>query len=102
MTELLLGIVVGGLVTWAVAHVYYKRAGDELRTEAAELRKLISMVLTAMEHQGLAKLSRDSTGRIVGFVFEHVRSGGVKVGGSAKVEFVSTKPSSDPANTDAT
>lgn len=98
MIELLLGIAVGGLVTWVVAHVYYKRAGDELRTEAAELRKLGSMVLTAMEHQGLTKLSRDSTGKIVGFVFEHAGSGGGKGGGSAKVEFSSAKPSRDPAN----
>ncbi len=104
MNELILGIVgvvLGGLITWAVAHFYYKRAGDELRTEAAELRKLGSMTLTAMEYQGLTKLNRDSNGKIVGFVFEHVGTGGMKFGGSAKVESVSAKLSSDPASTDS-
>lgn len=69
-------IVIGAAVTWAVAWYYYKRAGDELRDEARELRKLISMVLTAMERQGSARLSRDTEGNIVGFVFEYEGNGG--------------------------
>lgn len=52
MTVAIVGILVGALITWIVAHVYYKRAGDELRGEAAELRKLMTMMLTAMERQG--------------------------------------------------
>lgn len=89
-------IFVGAVITWAVAHIYYKRAGDQLRAEAANLRELVSMILTSMEHQGLAKLNRDSAGNITGFVYEHIGTGGVKVGGSAKVEFVSAKPGGIP------
>ena len=51
MTEVIVGILVGALITWAVAYVYYKRAGDELRGETAELRKLMTIMLTAMERQ---------------------------------------------------
>lgn len=91
-TSTLISILVGALLTWAFAHVYYKRAGDELRNEAKDLRKLISMLLTSLEHQGLAKLNRDTVGNITGFTYEHVASGGIKIGGSAKVEFSSAKP----------
>jgi hypothetical protein len=38
--ETLVGIVVGGLITWLVSYRYYKKAGDELRHEAESLRKL--------------------------------------------------------------
>ena len=58
------------MITWIVGFVYYKRAGDELRGETAELRKPMTIVLTAMEQQGWAKLNRDSSGQISGFVFE--------------------------------
>jgi hypothetical protein len=74
-------IAIGAAVTWAVAWYYYKRAGDELQGEAKELRKLISMVLTAMEHQGSAKLNRDAKGNIVGFVFEYEGGGALRFGG---------------------
>jgi hypothetical protein len=84
----LVSTVVGAAVTWVAARHYFKRAGDELRHESQQLRKLVSMVLTAMEQQGTAKLNRDAEGNIIGFVFEHVGSGGVKVGGSAPTEFI--------------
>jgi hypothetical protein len=90
--ETLIGIVIGVASTWLFAHIYYKRAGDELRAEATDLRKLISMVLTSMEHQGFAKLNRDASGNITGFVYKYAASGGIKFEGSAMVEFVSAKP----------
>ena len=91
-TSTLLSILIGALLTWGFAHVYYKRAGDELLNEAQDLRKLISMLLTSLEQQGLAKLNRDSAGNIIGFTYEHLSSGGIKFGGAAKVEFSSAKP----------
>jgi hypothetical protein len=99
MTETIIGILIGAVVTWAVAHLYYKRAGDELRNEAAELRKLMTMMLTAMEHQGWAKLSRDPNGSITGFIFEHAASGGLSVGGSLDPKFISGKKTTNlPSN----
>ncbi|MFZ3320729.1 MAG: hypothetical protein WA190_00045 [Usitatibacter sp.] len=90
----LISMFVGAAVTWLFAHLYYKRAGNELRAEAADLRKLISMLLLSLEQQGLAKLNRDASGNITGYIYEHVATGGVKVGGSAPVEFISAKPGS--------
>ena len=81
-------VILGGVITWAAAWHYYKRAGDELRGEAKELRKLISMVLTAMERQGSAKLNRDAEGNIVGFVFEYEGSGGLSFHGSLDRKFI--------------
>ena len=62
----LLSVAIGGAITWFVAWLYYRRAGSELRNEAAELRRLTAMVLSALEAAGLADLTRDHTGRIAG------------------------------------
>ena len=59
-------VVIGGAITWLVSWLYYRRAGSELRQEAAELRRLTTIILNALEAAGLAELSRDSVGRIVG------------------------------------
>jgi hypothetical protein len=62
----LLSVGIGGAITWFVAWLYYRRAGSELRQEAAELRRLTTMILNALEAAGIAELSRDSVGQIVG------------------------------------
>lgn len=92
MIETIVGIVFGALITLGVSHWYYKRAGEELQNEAAELRKLATMMLTAMELQGWVKLNRNSKGEIAGFVFEHIASGGLRLGGSTDAKFISTHP----------
>jgi len=61
-----LGVVIGGAITWLVSWLYYRRAGLELRQEAAELRCLTTIILDALESAGIAELSRDPVGRIVG------------------------------------
>ena len=60
----LVSMVVGAGVTWLVAWLYYRRAGSELRAEAAELRRLTTVVLDALEAGGLAELTREGS-RIV-------------------------------------
>jgi hypothetical protein len=64
----LISILVGALGTWIVAQYYYQRASKELATEAAELRRLNIFMLLGMEHAGWVKLSRDSAGKITGFM----------------------------------
>ena len=66
----LIGAAIGGLVTWLVSRHYYKRAGDELRREATELRRLTHLVLHGLENAGLVKLKRDATGRVTGLIIE--------------------------------
>jgi hypothetical protein len=77
----LLSVVLGGLITLLVSRRYYKRAAKELKQESAELRRLTTLVLSAMEHSGLVSLARDEAGRITGFVF-NVSPGGVSVTGA--------------------
>ncbi len=55
------GVVVGAVVTWFAAYWYYKKAGDELRSETAGLRRLNDMILRYLSHQG-AEVIRDSAG----------------------------------------
>lgn len=103
MTEVIVGILVGALITWAVAYVYYKRAGDELRGETAELRKLMTIMLTAMERQGWAKLNRDSSGNIIGFVFEITPgSGELTFSGSLEAKHVAASTDDKSLNRDGT
>ena len=75
--EMILALIAGGLITWLVAHYYYKRAGDELTLEAARLRHLNMLILRALEERGLAKLARDSAGEITGLHFELKAGAGV-------------------------
>src|SRR5689334_9755159 len=58
------GILFGGLITW----FYYKRSGNELATEAARLRRLLTIMLNAMEDVAFVKLNRDQSGEIKGRV----------------------------------
>lgn len=102
MAGVLMGNIIGAVITVVVAWYYYKRAGDELREESAKLRKLMSIMLTAMERQGLAKLNRDASGNIIGFDFEHAATGGAVVGGEATVEFSSSQPNANESNGNAT
>jgi hypothetical protein len=76
----LLWVGLGGLITYFVSRRYYKRAAKELKQESAELRRLTTLVLSAMEHPIPVSLARDEAGRITGFVI-HVSPGGVSVTG---------------------
>jgi hypothetical protein len=72
LIETLVGIVVGGLITWLVSYRYYKLAGDELRREAEslrnkseELRKLQELTIYALTNASeKLKLIRDSAGNV--------------------------------------
>jgi membrane-bound ClpP family serine protease len=43
-------------------------SGEVLRQEAAELRRLTTLVLRSLEETGLVKLNRDASGKIKGLV----------------------------------
>jgi hypothetical protein len=72
----LAGILIGALITWGVAHVYYKKAGDELKNEAKKLREMNTLMLHALENAGIAEFNRDSEQNVTGLV--------IKLSGSAK------------------
>lgn len=62
-----IGILLGALVTWVVARLYYKKASEELHHEARELRRLNNLMLQGMEYAGWIELTRDNSGNILGF-----------------------------------
>jgi hypothetical protein len=65
----LVSILIGGAITWICAWFYYKRAGDELRKEAAILQKATSAIIYFLEHpEAEVKVQRDDAGRAVGFI----------------------------------
>jgi hypothetical protein len=63
----MVGIFIGGIITWLVAWYYYRKAGQELKQEAAELRRLNNLMLHGMEHADWIKLTRNNFGQILGF-----------------------------------
>jgi len=58
----IISILIGALITWFLTYVYYKKAGEELRKEGNELRKLNTLMLRGLEDAGLAEFGRDSKG----------------------------------------
>ena len=59
------GVLLGGLITW----FYYKRSGNESATEAARQRRLLTIILNAMEDAAFIKLNRDQSGEIQGLSY---------------------------------
>lgn len=60
--ETAIGIIIGGLITWVVSLVYYRKASDDLRKEAAELRRLSAVLARGMEEEGRPTFARDESG----------------------------------------
>jgi len=65
----LVSILIGSAVTWFFAWIYYKRAGDELRKEAALLQKATIAIIYFLEHPDAEiEVRRDTIGRPVGVI----------------------------------
>lgn len=65
----LVGIFIGGGITWLAAWIYYKKAGDELKKETALLRKANMAIVYMLEHPNAkAEVSRDAEGNPVGLI----------------------------------
>ena len=58
--------LIGVAATWFFAWWYYRRAGDELGRESAELRRITTLILTALEGAGLAEVKWDHSGSPLG------------------------------------
>ena len=90
----ILSVLIGAAITWLVSWFYYRQAGRELREEAAELRRLSTLILNALEAAGIADLSRDSVGRILAITIRGTGSITLRpvVQGSARVSPPPTQP----------
>ena len=75
----MLGVFIGGILTWLVAQLYYIRASRKLTAEADNLRQLNNLILLALEQSKQVTLTRDSQGNIIGIVSH--------ISGSTKIRF---------------
>jgi hypothetical protein len=65
----LISIAIGALITWLVTRCYYVRAALALKSEAQKIRKLLGIVLQALEDAKMVKLNRDASGQIIGMTY---------------------------------
>ena len=63
----LIGLAVGGLITWLAAKCYYMKSSKDLHCESRELRRLNQIMLLGMEKAGFIELTKDRSGKIIGF-----------------------------------
>lgn len=82
-----IGTIMGAIVTWALAYCYYMKAAQGLRSETQKIRKLITLVLRAMQDSDLAEVNSDEHGEIRGlnFKLKGIISAKSSVTGSASV-----------------
>lgn len=62
----IVGVIIGGGITWFFSWRYYNKAGKELLAQAARLARLHDITLNAMEDAGMVRLNREEGFRIVG------------------------------------
>jgi hypothetical protein len=69
----IIGVLAGGTLTWLASYIYYRKAGNELRQEANELRTLTELVLYIQLHPNAPVSAKtDKEGKIIGLVVSAV------------------------------
>lgn len=62
----IIGVMIGGFITYIVARSYYVKASKELSDAASELENLITVIGRGLENAGIFKFNRNEQGKIVG------------------------------------
>jgi len=62
--------IVGALAGWAISHLYYVRALEDMKSDAGEHRRVEELVFRGIEAIGDLRYSRDATGKVVGVAIE--------------------------------
>lgn len=66
----LVGVILGGIITWLVSLFYYIRASKELKIETSRLRKLTELMLRSMQNVGWVEYKLDDKGNPIEIVFK--------------------------------
>lgn len=66
LASTLLSCAISVSATWLFAWIYYRRAGNELKNEAAELRRLSQLLLVGLQNAGLISVNWGKDGRPTG------------------------------------
>lgn len=64
----LVGLVAGILTSGAAGFYFLRKSSNELRNEAERLRRLIHIILLALDQARMADLARDAEGNVTGLV----------------------------------
>ena len=81
--------------TWFFAWLYYQRAGNELRQEAQELRRLTGLILVGLQNAGLVEVRWDKVGKPIGVnITLRPQAGGVTL--TAPTATISTSDGINP------
>lgn len=86
-----LSVLVGALVTFVAARLYYQKAGKDLYKEASELRRLNNLTLRAMAEAGLCEFNIDKDGHIRGLKISLSGKSGTSSSMTAKPTVTSAK-----------
>jgi len=78
--QIFLSVLIGALVTWLVARIYYVKASKELRKEAEKLRHLNELILRALEEADGVKITRNKAGEPIGLVIKLAGGSSIKIG----------------------
>jgi uncharacterized membrane protein len=61
----IISVSIGGIITWLVSWIYYRKAGKELLNEAKELRKLLNCsIILQQDEFGQYKPKLDANGNL--------------------------------------
>ena len=69
MINTIVGAIIGALISLLISYIFHKKAGNELREQVDELRKLNKLTIHILGEAGLVKLNdigRDSAGKFNG------------------------------------
>jgi hypothetical protein len=65
----LIGIVLGGFITWIVSRYYYKKAGNELLNESRKLKLMSDLIIYKLQYPDTpTEIKRDTNGDVTGLI----------------------------------
>ena len=66
-----IGVILGGVITWFVAWLYYKKAGEQLVAESNKLKLTTDLVLYKLQYPDTpTQLKRNENGDVIGLIAE--------------------------------
>lgn len=66
-----IGVILGGVITWFVAWLYYKKAGNQLIAESNKLKLTTGLVLYKLQYPDApTQLKRNEDGEVIGLIVE--------------------------------
>ena len=66
-----IGIILGGLITWFVSWKYYVKAGNELLAESQKLKQTSDLILYKLQYpDAKTELKRNEKGEVTGLTVD--------------------------------